>query len=161
MEEMYSKAHAAIRADPTQKAKAEKTVEKKRWNRARLSAAQRNLFQLSYYCCIWLFDSILCILILCAKFWLSSSFSREFAQKPECFILLNVFNITFRVVFGTVKQKESRRPGQSLFPPCPTSRGISLACYIIPVVLSLYGYCTPQDIKTWDIPNLYLVPFLS
>merc|ERR1712026_525528 len=41
MEEMYSKAHAAIRADPTQKAKAEKTVEKKRWNRARLSAAQR------------------------------------------------------------------------------------------------------------------------
>jgi len=41
MEEMYSKAHAAIRADPTQKAKVEKTVEKKRWNRARLSAAQR------------------------------------------------------------------------------------------------------------------------
>ena len=64
---MYSKAHAAIRADPTQKAKAEKTVEKKRWNRARLSAAQRNLFQLSYYCCIWLFDNILFILILCAK----------------------------------------------------------------------------------------------
>merc|ERR1712176_481514 len=41
MEEMYSKAHATIRADPTQKAKVEKTVEKKRWNRARLSAAQR------------------------------------------------------------------------------------------------------------------------
>merc|ERR1712177_71996 len=41
IEEMYTKAHAAIRADPTQKAKAEKTVEKKRWNRARISAAQR------------------------------------------------------------------------------------------------------------------------
>merc|ERR1712154_698714 len=40
-EEKYTKAHAAIRADPTQKAKAEKTVEKKRWNRARISAAQR------------------------------------------------------------------------------------------------------------------------
>merc|ERR1711992_240621 len=41
IEEMYTKAHAAIRADPTPKAKAEKTVEKKRWNRARISAAQR------------------------------------------------------------------------------------------------------------------------
>ena len=41
---MYTKAHAAIRADPTQKAKAEKTVEKKRWNRARISAAQRIVF---------------------------------------------------------------------------------------------------------------------
>merc|ERR1711887_249074 len=41
IEEMYTKAHAAIRADPTQKAKVEKTVDKKRWNRARISAAQR------------------------------------------------------------------------------------------------------------------------
>ena len=48
---MYSKAHAAIRADPTQKAKVEKTVEKKRWNRARLSAAQRNLSQTFFILC--------------------------------------------------------------------------------------------------------------
>merc|ERR1711980_39632 len=41
IEEMYTKAHAAIRADPTPKAKVEKTVEKKRWNRAKISYAQR------------------------------------------------------------------------------------------------------------------------
>jgi len=41
MEEMYSKAHAAIRANPAKKAAAPKEVQKKRWNRARLSAAQR------------------------------------------------------------------------------------------------------------------------
>lgn len=41
IEEMYTKCHAAIRADPAPKAKVEKTVDKKRWNRARLSYAQR------------------------------------------------------------------------------------------------------------------------
>ena len=33
---MYKKAHAAIRADPSPKAKVEKTVDKKRWNRAKI-----------------------------------------------------------------------------------------------------------------------------
>jgi len=41
IEEMYKKAHAAIRADPSPKAKVEKTVDKKRWNRAKISYAQR------------------------------------------------------------------------------------------------------------------------
>merc|ERR1711979_67191 len=41
LEETYKKAHAAIRADPAPKAKVEKTVDKKRWNRARISYAQR------------------------------------------------------------------------------------------------------------------------
>ena len=36
IEEMYTKAHAAIRADPAPKAKVEKTVDKKRWNRAKI-----------------------------------------------------------------------------------------------------------------------------
>merc|ERR1712106_95727 len=42
IEEMYTKAHASIRADPTQVAKVEKSVDRSRWNRARISAAQRN-----------------------------------------------------------------------------------------------------------------------
>ena len=45
IEEMYTKCHAAIRADPAPKAKVEKTVDKKRWNRARLSYAQRTVFK--------------------------------------------------------------------------------------------------------------------
>lgn len=42
LEEIYKKAHAAIRADPDPKPKVEKKVEKKKWNRSRLSRAQRN-----------------------------------------------------------------------------------------------------------------------
>ena len=38
---MYTKAHAAIRADPAAKSAPKKTVDKKRWTRARLSYAQR------------------------------------------------------------------------------------------------------------------------
>lgn len=41
IEEMYKKAHAAIRADPEAKPSAEKQVQKKRWNRVKLSNAQR------------------------------------------------------------------------------------------------------------------------
>merc|ERR1712154_502523 len=41
VEGMYKKCHAAIRADPEAKAKPEKTVQKKRWNLAKLSKAQR------------------------------------------------------------------------------------------------------------------------
>jgi len=41
VEEMYTKAHAAIREDPAAKEKAEKEVKVKRWNRAKLSKAQR------------------------------------------------------------------------------------------------------------------------
>lgn len=42
LEDLYTKAHAAIREDPTPKAKAEKKEGKsKRWNRAKLSLAQR------------------------------------------------------------------------------------------------------------------------
>ncbi|CAK8673702.1 unnamed protein product [Clavelina lepadiformis] len=41
IEEMYVKAHAAIREDPSPKAKVEKEVTKKRWNRAKMSRAQR------------------------------------------------------------------------------------------------------------------------
>merc|ERR1712136_228629 len=41
MEAMYTKCHAAIRADPAAKPKEKKEVDKKRWNRARISYAQR------------------------------------------------------------------------------------------------------------------------
>lgn len=42
VEELYKKAHDAIRADPVRKAKPAKTeVKKKRWNRAKLSLAER------------------------------------------------------------------------------------------------------------------------
>ncbi|XP_037537566.1 60S ribosomal protein L5a [Nematolebias whitei] len=41
VEEMYKKAHAAIRANPVHKKKPKKDVTKKRWNRAKLSLAQR------------------------------------------------------------------------------------------------------------------------
>lgn len=41
LEEIYKKAHAAIRADPEPKAKPEKKVEKKRWNRIKLSRPQK------------------------------------------------------------------------------------------------------------------------
>ncbi|GFR78494.1 60S ribosomal protein L5 [Elysia marginata] len=42
IEEMYKKAHSAIRADPEAKSPAKKEVEKKRWNKAKLSRQQRN-----------------------------------------------------------------------------------------------------------------------
>ncbi|XP_054889844.1 60S ribosomal protein L5a isoform X1 [Poeciliopsis prolifica] len=41
VEEMYKKAHAAIRANPVHEKKPKKDVTKKRWNRAKLSLAQR------------------------------------------------------------------------------------------------------------------------
>jgi len=41
IEEMYKKAHAAIRADPELKSAAKKEVTKKRWNRSKLSNSQR------------------------------------------------------------------------------------------------------------------------
>ncbi|RUS79086.1 hypothetical protein EGW08_013139 [Elysia chlorotica] len=41
MEEMYKKAHSAIRADPESKPGAKKEVEKKRWNKSKLSKEQR------------------------------------------------------------------------------------------------------------------------
>lgn len=41
LEALYKKAHAAIREDPEAKPKPEKTVQKKRWNRVKLSKAQR------------------------------------------------------------------------------------------------------------------------
>jgi len=41
IEEMYQKCHEAIRADPTPAKKEEKTVEKKRWNRKKMTKAQR------------------------------------------------------------------------------------------------------------------------
>jgi len=41
VEEMYTKAHAAIREDPAAKEKVEKEVKVKRWNRAKLSKQQR------------------------------------------------------------------------------------------------------------------------
>jgi large subunit ribosomal protein L5e len=44
MEDMYKKAHAAIRQDPTHEKKPDKTadeVKKKRWNRAKMSTKQR------------------------------------------------------------------------------------------------------------------------
>lgn len=41
IEEMYTKCHAAIRADPSPKAKVEKTVKAKRWNRSKMSLAQK------------------------------------------------------------------------------------------------------------------------
>lgn len=41
IEEMYTKCHAAIRADPTPKEKVSKDIKKKRWTRAKMSLAQR------------------------------------------------------------------------------------------------------------------------
>lgn len=41
MEDMYKKAHSAIREDPSPKAKVERQVKKKRWNRSKLSLEQR------------------------------------------------------------------------------------------------------------------------
>merc|ERR1711920_1164330 len=41
MEGMYQKAHAAIRADPSPKAKADKKVTKKRWNAAKIGLEAR------------------------------------------------------------------------------------------------------------------------
>jgi len=41
VEEMYKKAHAAIRADPTHKPAAKKDVQKKRWNAKKLTLAER------------------------------------------------------------------------------------------------------------------------
>jgi len=41
MEEMYKKAHDAIRADPEHKPKEKREVKTKRWNRAKMSLAQR------------------------------------------------------------------------------------------------------------------------
>merc|ERR1711962_1047632 len=41
VEEMYKKAHIAIRANPVHEKKPKKDVKKKRWNRAKLSLAQR------------------------------------------------------------------------------------------------------------------------
>merc|ERR1712121_32377 len=41
IEEMYQKCHSAIREDPTPKPKSEKVVKKKRWNRSKMSLAQR------------------------------------------------------------------------------------------------------------------------
>lgn len=42
VEGMYTKCHAAIRGDPTAKAKVEKQIKKKRWNRAKFSKKQRD-----------------------------------------------------------------------------------------------------------------------
>ena len=41
VEGMYTKCHAAIRADPAAKEKTEKQVKTKRWNRAKMSKTQR------------------------------------------------------------------------------------------------------------------------
>ena len=41
MEDLYKKAHAAIRADPERLPKPEKTVTKKRWNRAKMNLKER------------------------------------------------------------------------------------------------------------------------
>ncbi|GFT14686.1 60S ribosomal protein L5-B [Nephila pilipes] len=41
VEDLYKKAHAAIRADPEHKPKPEKTVVKKRWNRAKMNLKER------------------------------------------------------------------------------------------------------------------------
>lgn len=41
VEEVYKKAHAAIRSDPAPKPKEKKEVKAKRWNRAKMSSAQR------------------------------------------------------------------------------------------------------------------------
>jgi len=42
IEEMYQKCHAAIRDDPEAKPKPAREVKKKRWNRSKMSLAQRN-----------------------------------------------------------------------------------------------------------------------
>ena len=52
MEAMYSKCHAAIRADPAAKPKEKKEVDKKRWNRAKISYAQRNVIK-SFFLDFW------------------------------------------------------------------------------------------------------------
>lgn len=41
LEEIYKKAHAAIRAEPERKPQPEKTVVKKRWNRAKMTLSER------------------------------------------------------------------------------------------------------------------------
>lgn len=41
VEDIYKKAHAAIRANPEKKPKAEKTVVKKRWNKAKMNLKER------------------------------------------------------------------------------------------------------------------------
>lgn len=41
IEDMYSKAHAAIREDPSPKPKSEREVKTKRWNRSKLSSEQK------------------------------------------------------------------------------------------------------------------------
>ncbi|OWK08694.1 hypothetical protein Celaphus_00010979, partial [Cervus elaphus hippelaphus] len=41
MEEMYKKAHAAIRENPVYEKKPKKEVKKKRWNRPKMSLAQK------------------------------------------------------------------------------------------------------------------------
>ena len=41
IEEMYKKAHAAIRADPSPAAKKDKTVTKKRWTAAKIGITAR------------------------------------------------------------------------------------------------------------------------
>lgn len=41
IETLYKKAHAAIRADPVLKKKAEKKITKKRWNKAKQTLQQR------------------------------------------------------------------------------------------------------------------------
>merc|ERR1712045_27568 len=41
VEAMYTNGHAAIRADPAAKEKSQKEVKTKRWNRAKMSKAQR------------------------------------------------------------------------------------------------------------------------
>ena len=41
VEAMYVKAHAAIRSDPAAKEKVEKDIKAKRWNRSKMSKAQR------------------------------------------------------------------------------------------------------------------------
>ena len=42
MEEMYKKAHAAIRENPVYEKKPKKEVKKKRWNRPKMSLGQEN-----------------------------------------------------------------------------------------------------------------------
>uniref|UniRef100_A0A2I9LPL1 Large ribosomal subunit protein uL18 n=1 Tax=Centruroides hentzi TaxID=88313 RepID=A0A2I9LPL1_9SCOR len=41
LEDIYKKAHASIRADPERKPQPEKTVAKKRWNRAKMTLSER------------------------------------------------------------------------------------------------------------------------
>ena len=80
IEEMYTKAHASIRADPTQVAKVEKSVDKKRWNRARISAAQRNVFH--HFLIFVLYNYFLIMLIFYHHFLLYY-FTLNLLQKTE------------------------------------------------------------------------------